>query len=70
MDAKRTPSETLMSALEDVEDAEAVMIIVRHKDDISWNGTSDSLSEKLGLVEFVATCIRHLIIEQGKESKP
>ena len=70
MAAKRTSSETLMTALEDVEDAQAVMIIVRHNDDITWNGTSDSLSEKLGLVEFVATCIRQAIIEQGKESKP
>ena len=67
MSVKRSPTETLMAALEDVEDAQAVMIIIRHDDDITWNGTSDSLSEALGLVEFVSTCIRQAIIEQGKD---
>lgn len=63
----RTPTETLMSALSECETASDCMIILVHDQDISWHSTSDSHYQKLGLVEFVATCIRDGIMRM-KES--
>lgn len=57
-DAVRTPSETLMSALSEVEDAEHAMIIIDHGEEgISWHCTSTRTSTKLSLVDFVRECI-------------
>lgn len=65
----RTPSETLMSALEECETAEDVLIIMRHKDDISWHSTHMNLSYKLGMPEFVSTCVRHDILSMKEYEK-
>jgi hypothetical protein len=59
MSIERTPSETLMAALEEVETAKDLMIIVIEKDDsVAWHSTTDQLHRKLGMVEFVGECIR------------
>lgn len=60
----RTPTETLMSALEECEDANDVLIIIRHKDAVSWHTTCDSRIDKLGMLEFVSTCVRASIIKE------
>lgn len=60
----RTPSETLMSALSECEDASDVLIIVRHKDAVSWHTTCESRIDKLGMLEFVSTCVRASIIKE------
>lgn len=51
---ERSPSDTLMAALEDVEEAQDVLIIFIEKNgDIAWRSTTDSLHRKLGMVELV-----------------
>jgi hypothetical protein len=53
-ETQRSPSETLMAALEIVEDAQELMIIQVHASgDISWTATSDSAHKRLGMLEFV-----------------
>lgn len=64
--APRTCSETLMSALEECKTATAVMIILRHSDDVSWHTNNCSRVDKLGLLDFVATCVRQSIEEELK----
>jgi hypothetical protein len=66
-DAVRTPSETLMSALEECETADQVLIILRHKDDISWHTNNASRVDKLGLLDFVTTCVRQSIFTETEE---
>lgn len=64
--AVRTPTETVMKVLEDFSDDEAieVFIITKHKSgDVSWSSSTDELSTKLGLLEFVKTCIVHNIFK-------
>jgi hypothetical protein len=58
----RTPTETLMSALSECETADNCIIILRHKEDISWHETTRSNSDILGLLEFVLTCIKGRIM--------
>lgn len=53
-----------MSALEECETASDVLIIMRHKDAISWHSTCESRAEKLGIMEFVSTCIKASIIQE------
>jgi hypothetical protein len=56
-------SEALMQALEEVDRAESVLIIVRHKnneeDSVSWHGYPNSNIERLGMLEFVRNAIVH-----------
>lgn len=54
----RTPTETLMAALAECETADNCVIILRHKQDISWHETTASQSDILGLLEFVLAVIR------------
>jgi len=61
---RRSPTETLMSALSECETADDCLIILRHKSDISWHETSDARSDVLGLTEFVSTCIKGQIIRE------
>jgi hypothetical protein len=62
--SKLTPSEAIMAALGVVEDAEECMIIQVHADgDISWTCTTDAWHKKLGMVEFVKSCILGKITE-------
>lgn len=58
----RTPTETLMAALAECETADNCLIILRHKQDISWHETLNSRVDALGLLEFVATCIKGQIM--------
>lgn len=60
----RTPSETLMAALAECETAEDVLIIMRHKEQISWHETADSRASLLGLLDFVTCCIRGQIMKE------
>ena len=60
----RTPTETLMSALSECETADNCIIILRHKQDISWHETTNSNSDMLGLLEFVLTCIKGRIMRE------
>ena len=54
----RTPSETLMSSLEEMETAEQCLIIVVHNDgEISWHSSTDRYHIKLGMVDFVKSCL-------------
>lgn len=66
MEAKqiRTPTETLMAALAECETAEDVLVIIRHKDDISWHETTSSRASLLGLLEFVICCVRGSIMKE------
>lgn len=61
---RRTPTETLMAALAECETAEDVLIVMRHKDDISWHETTDSRANLLGLLEFVMCCIRGQVMRE------
>ena len=63
----RTPTETLMAALSECETADNCLIILRHKQDISWHETKDSLSDALGLLDFVITRIRGQIMREEME---
>jgi hypothetical protein len=64
MAIERTPSDTLMSALEKVEGANDLMIIVITNDgNIEWYSTTDLLHRKLGMIEFVRECIKENIRE-------
>lgn len=60
----RTPTETLMAALAECEDADEVLIVIRHKDAISWHETIDSRAGVLGLLDFVQCCIRGRIMNE------
>lgn len=54
MALERTPSETLMASLEEVETAQDCMIIIIDKSgDIIYHSTTDALHRKIGMVEFV-----------------
>lgn len=64
----RTPSETLMAALSECDTAEDVLIIMRHKSQISWHETANSRASLLGLLEFVICCIRGQIMKEEMES--
>lgn len=58
----RTPTETLMAALAECETAQNVVIIMRHRDQISWHETVSSRADMLGLLEFVSTCVKGKIM--------
>ena len=60
----RTPTETLMAALSECETADNCLIILRHKQDISWHETTNSRADSLGLLDFVITCIRGKIMRE------
>lgn len=65
MPVERTPSETLMAAMEEVETAQDCMIIIVHKDgDIAWYSSTDSIHRKLGMTEFVKQAIAHGAFEK------
>lgn len=51
----RTPTETLMAALAECETADNVLIILRHKEAVSWHHTLGCTHEMLGLLQFVLT---------------
>jgi hypothetical protein len=51
----RTPTETLMAALAECETADNVLIILRHKGEISWHHTLGCTHELMGLLQFVLT---------------
>jgi hypothetical protein len=59
-----TPTETLMAALSECDTADNCVIILRHKDAISWHDTLNSRSDILGLLDFVRTCIKGKIIAE------
>jgi hypothetical protein len=64
----RTPSETLMSALEECETAEAALILVVHSDGtISWHASTDRLHVKLGMLEFVKSRVLEEIAQAERE---
>jgi hypothetical protein len=63
---KRTPTETLMAAMQAFADAEAKECIVIWSDedgDICWYSSTDSQVLKLGLVEFVSTTLKWQVID-------
>lgn len=60
----RTPTETLMAALSECETADNCLIILRHKQDISWHETTTSQSDMLGLLEFVLTIIKGRLMRE------
>jgi hypothetical protein len=60
----RTPTETLMAALSECETADNCLIILRHKQDISWHETTTSQSDMLGLLEFVSTIIKGRLMRE------
>lgn len=60
----RTPTDTLMAALAECETADNCLIILRHKQDISWHETMNSRCDTLGLLEFVLTCIKGRIMRE------
>lgn len=62
----RTTTETLMAALEDCESANSVLIIMRHKDEVSWHTNNVSQVDQLGLLDFVQTCVRQSILEDHR----
>lgn len=58
---KRSASDTLIAVLEDYGQDEPLecMVITKHTSgDVSWSSTTDELSTKLGLIEFVGECVR------------
>lgn len=63
-ETKRTPSETLMGALEEIDDCQELMIIkVNREGSLEWHSTTDSIHKKLGMVDFVRECIVHGMFE-------
>lgn len=60
----RTPTETLMSALSECETADNCIIIMRHKQDISWHETTSAQSDVLGLLEFVLTIVKGRLMRE------
>ena len=64
VEAYRTPTETLMAALSECETADDCLIILRHKQDISWHPTVSSRATTLGLLEFVTTCVKSQIMRE------
>ncbi len=60
----RTPTETLMAALSECETADDCLIILRHKQDISWHETVGSTSDVLGLLEFVRTVVKGRLMRE------
>jgi hypothetical protein len=57
-----------MEALEECEDAEHVLIVIDHGEQgISWHCDTDRMSVKLGLSEFVSTCVRDTIAKLKEE---
>ena len=63
---RRTPSETLMDALEGIDDCQELMIIkVNHEGSIEWHSTTDSIHKKLGMVSAVRECIVHGMFEES-----
>lgn len=65
----RTATETLMASLAECETAEDVLIIMRHKKQISWHETTSSRAELLGLLEFVLCCIKGQIMKEEMSSE-
>jgi len=63
-DQVRTPTETLMAALSECETADNCLIIIRHKQDISWHETTTSQSDILGLLEFVLTIVKGRLMRE------
>jgi hypothetical protein len=58
-----------MAALEEVETAKDLMIIVIEKDgSVSWHSTTDLIHRKLGMVEFVGECLREDIRAVRKDT--
>lgn len=61
---RRSPSETLMNALEGIDECQEAMIIkVNAEGSIEWHTTTDSIHKKLGMVDFVRECIIHGMFE-------
>jgi hypothetical protein len=55
---RRSPTDTLIAAMEEAEKAQECMVIMTSSDgDIVWLCSSDKLTVKLGLVETVKQCI-------------
>lgn len=65
----RTLTETLMSALSECETADNCIIILRHKQDISWHETTTSRSDMLGLLEFVLTIVKGRLMREEMQRK-
>lgn len=57
----RTPTETLMDAMEQVETAEYAMIIMLHNDAVSWHSSTPSMTVNLGLLEYARVRIKDYI---------
>jgi hypothetical protein len=66
-EVRRTPAETLMTALEDIEDCEEVMIIRVNGDDVTWSTTTDRLYKKIGMLRFVLTVLESDIARVREE---
>lgn len=65
----RTPTETLMNSLEDVETAEYAMIIMLHEDAVSWHSSTPSMTVNLGLLEYAKVRIKDYISAMPAESE-
>ena len=64
-ETKRTPSETLMGALDGIDDCQEVLIIkVNREGSLEWHSTTDCIHKKLGMVDFVRECILHGMFEK------
>lgn len=64
----KSPTETVARAMEEVENAEHVLIIYTNKDgSISWFSNTDKFHVKLGMTEFVSTCIKDNISQARNE---
>ena len=56
----RTPTETLIKCMEDFgeDEPENLMVIYTTKGgDLAWSSTTDSISMKIGMLEFAKACI-------------
>ncbi len=65
----RTPTETLMTALSDCENADNVIIIIDKADEIAWFCSTPKQSIKLALIEFVRTCLHDNIVQARKDDE-
>ena len=53
-EVRRSPSETLMGALEGIDDCQEIMIIkVNSEGSIEWHSTTTVIHKKLGMIEAV-----------------
>ena len=65
--AERSPTETLITCLEDFgadEPKDVIVIYTTKSGDIAWSSSVSNFSIKLGLLEFCKACILKKALEQ------